>query len=168
MNSGSRICNKVYIQISKFSQVSIGLNFTLSSSGGYNPLGRNIRSSIKVESGAYLQIGDNVGISSTCIWAFKGIKIGNNVKIGADCILMDSDAHSLNHNFRNVGSMDRLNAKKEVIEIGDSVLLGTRCIVLKGVSIGDRSIVGSGSVVTRSIPSDEIWAGNPAKFLKKI
>ena len=63
---------------------------------------------------------------------------------------------------------DRSNAKRMGIVIEEDVLIGTRCIILKGVKIGKRSIVGSGSVVTMSIPSDEIWAGNPAVFIKKI
>lgn len=52
--------------------------------------------------------------------------------------------------------------------IEDNVFIGARCIILKGVTIGENSIVGAGSVVTKSIPANEIWAGNPAKFIRKI
>ena len=47
-------------------------------------------------------------------------------------------------------------------------MIGTRCIILKGVTIGARSIIGSGSIVTKSIPSDCIAAGNPCKVIKYI
>ena len=52
--------------------------------------------------------------------------------------------------------------------IEDDVLIGTRCIILKGVTIGARSVIGSGSVVTKSIPPDCIAAGNPCKVVKSI
>lgn len=51
--------------------------------------------------------------------------------------------------------------------INDNVFIGARCIILKGVTIGSKSIIGAGSVVTKNIPEGEIWAGNPAKFIKK-
>lgn len=53
------------------------------------------------------------------------------------------------------------------IEIGEHAFIGTNSIIAKGVKIGKRSIVGAGSVVTKDIPDDEIWAGNPARFIKK-
>jgi acetyltransferase-like isoleucine patch superfamily enzyme len=56
----------------------------------------------------------------------------------------------------------------EPIVIGDDVFIGANSIVLKGVNIGDRSIIGAGSVVSKNIPADEIWAGNPIKFIKRI
>ena len=52
--------------------------------------------------------------------------------------------------------------------IKDGAFIGAHSIILKGVIIGEKSIVGAGSVVTKSIPDGEIWAGNPAKFIRKI
>ena len=54
------------------------------------------------------------------------------------------------------------------IIVGDDVFVGANSIILKGVIIGARVIIGAGSVVTKNIPSDEIWAGNPAKFIRKV
>jgi len=56
---------------------------------------------------------------------------------------------------------------KEII-IDDDVLVGANTIILKGVHIGARSVIGAGSVVTKDIPEDSIVAGNPAKVIKKI
>lgn len=87
-------------------------NFGFSSGGGYNPLARNIKGAIEMESNSSLFIGDNVGISSSCLWVYDFLKIGNNVKIGGDCIIMDSDTHSINYIERRNGRTDRPNAKK--------------------------------------------------------
>ena len=87
---------------------------------------------------------------------------------------MDSDAHNLDYRVRSSNeqidkiSKDIATAKTAPIVIEDDVLIGTRCIVLKGVTIGARSIIGSGSVVTKSIPADCIAAGNPCKVIRFI
>lgn len=51
--------------------------------------------------------------------------------------------------------------------IGDHTFIGTGTIISKDVKIGSNVIVGAGSVVTKDIPDNEIWAGNPARFIKK-
>lgn len=165
--SNMLIFNKIYLKRDEDSDIRIGRNFGFSSGGGFNPLNRNIRGSIETEKGARIIIGDNVGISSSCLWAFDYICVGANTKIGADCIILDSDAHSLDHIQRANRSSDRQNAKKSGITIGENVLIGTRCIILKGVTIGDRSVIGSGSIVSKSIPADCIAAGNPARVIKQ-
>ena len=64
-------------------------------------------------------------------------------------------------------TMLKLGATVPIV-IEDDVLIGTRCIILKGVTIGARSIIGSGSVVVKSIPADCIAAGNPCKIIRYI
>ena len=162
-----RVCDSIYLKFGKNNQVVIGDNFTFSS-GNYNPLSRNIKGAIELENNAKLSIGNNVGISSSCIWVYASLLIGSNTKIVADCIILDSDAHSLDYMSRRDGKIDRPHAKKAGIKIGDDVLIGTRCIILKGVEIGDRTVIGSGSVVTKSIPADCIAAGNPCKIIKYV
>ncbi|MEI3417887.1 MAG: DapH/DapD/GlmU-related protein [Blautia sp.] len=54
------------------------------------------------------------------------------------------------------------------VVIKNGVFIGANSIILKGVTIGEKAIIGAGSVVTRSIPDGEIWAGNPARFIRKI
>lgn len=60
-----------------------------------------------------------------------------------------------------------LHTKTGPISIGDDVFIGANCIINKGITIGDRSIVAAGIVVVKSIPEDEICGGNPAKLIKK-
>lgn len=105
-------------------------------------------------------------MSSSCIWCINSITIGSHVDIGANCTIMDNDAHSLDYRIRRTPSVDF--AKSAPIVIEDDVLIGTNCIILKGVHIGARSIIGAGSVVTKDIPSDCIAAGNPCRVIRKI
>ena len=116
--------------------------------------------------GASLQIGNNSGMSNTSIICTNSISIGDNVKIGAGCLLMDSNFHSLDYETRRNSSLDGKNAVSSPIIIEDDVFIGTRCLILKGVTIGARSIIAGGSVVVHSIPSDCIAGGNPCVIIK--
>lgn len=162
-----RVCDSIYLKLRKNNRIRIGNNFSFTS-GDYNPLSRNIKGAIELEDNAKISIGNNVGISASCLRVYDFLTIGDNTKIGADCIILDSDAHSLDFMNRRNGKIDRPNAKKAGITIGNDVLIGTRSIILKGVKIGDRTVIGSGSVVTKSIPADCIAAGNPCKIIKYV
>ncbi|MCD7924948.1 MAG: hypothetical protein LUI85_09745 [Bacteroides sp.] len=81
----------------------------------------------------------------------------------------------MDYRIRNSGekdergrSIDELTAARAPIVIEDDVLIGARCIILKGVTIGARSVIGSGSIVTRSIPADCIAAGNQCKVIRTV
>lgn len=163
-----QVYNNVYVMSHSTSKIIVGDNFVFTSGECYNPLCRNIKGCIVAKPNAEIIIGNNVGVSSPCIWSHKKIAIGNNVKIGGDCILMDSDAHSLNYLDRRVSTIDKENKKDAPIIIEDDVLIGTRCIILKGVTIGARSVIGSGSIVTKSIPADSVAVGNPCRVIKTL
>ena len=158
----------ISFSIKKNANVSIGDDFCFLSGRTLNPLSRNIRGCICVNQGGTLKIGHHVSLSSACIWVHESIKIGNHVKIGANVILMDSDAHSLNYLDRRDNSLDMCNKRNSPIIIGDDVLIGVNSIVLKGVTIGSRSVIGAGSVVTKPIPEDCVACGNPAKVIKYL
>lgn len=125
-------------------------------------------SKIVVRPNAELHIGDYCGISNVLLHCYDHIKIGNYVNIGAGTIIFDTNFHSTNWKDRENRRTEVRKAKTAPINIGDFVFIGARCIICKGVNIGDKSIVAAGSVVTRDIPAGEIWGGNPAKFIKKI
>lgn len=170
-----RIFNHIYIKKDKQSSIQIGDNLIFSSGDALNPLCRNIRGCIYAYGGSKIEIGNNVGLSSTCIWAKNHIIIKDYVNIGGDCILLDTDAHNLDYRIRMAMEIDEKgkgidseSAKSAPIVIEENVLIGTRCIILKGVTIGARSIIGSGSIVTKSIPADCIAAGNPARPIRFI
>jgi len=160
------IINRAKFIVERNSELKIGDNFQLQSGDYYNPLSRNIRGCIAVYPGAKVLIGNNVGMSSPSILAHKLIVIDDNVKIGAGTTLLDSDAHSINYLDRRPGGNDTKNKVCKPVVIEKDVLVGMNCIVLKGVRIGARSIIGAGSVVTKNIPPDSIAAGNPCKVIR--
>lgn len=129
-----------------------------------NPIGSNLQGAIYVESGASLTIGNNVGMSSTRMWINDSIKIGDKVKIGGCVLMTDTDAHPMDFMVRRSSNN---GTKSAPIVIEDDVWIGAHCVILKGVTIGARSIIGAGSVVTKSIPADCVAAGNPCKVIKK-
>lgn len=156
------------LDIADTADVVIGDDCFINSGSNINPLAPNRRASLVAEDNAKINIGNHCGFSSGLIWARKSIEIGNYVNIGADSIIIDSDQHSLDYEKRHSLKEDQAGRKDVSVVIEDDVLIGTRCIILKGVRIGARSIIGAGSVVTSDIPSDCIAAGNPAKVIKYI
>lgn len=155
------------IRIDRKSKVAIGDNFHISGSALTNPL-NNRRTCLAVADNAVLKIGNDVGMSTPTIYIQESLIIGNNVNIGGGCVILDSDCHSLDYMDRRNGVVDQCNKKSKGIVIEDDVLIGAYSIVLKGVHIGARSVIGAGSVVTKDIPADCIAAGNPCKVIRKI
>ena len=129
-------------------------------------VGINKQTSIYVQDNAKMKIGDNSGFSGTSIFCACNISIGRYCNIGGNTFIWDTDFHPLDYIKRR--NNDESSIISKPIFIGDDVFIGANCIVLKGVNIGNRSIIGAGSVVTGIIPPDEVWAGNPAKFIKKL
>lgn len=145
--------------------VTIGKNVSFNSSLLSNMAGLYKPCTLAVEKGARLEIGDHSGMSGVSIYCAGSIRIGRYVNIGANVSVWDTDFHPLNYMDRRVHAVEKI--KTSPVVIGDDAFIGAHSMILKGVTIGERAIVGAGSVVTRDIPSDEIWAGNPARFLKK-
>lgn len=164
---GMRIRGRIGLQCQKGARIVIGNGFICSSGNMSNPIGRNVRSFIRVHSGAELVIGNNVGISSTCIWCKERIVIEDNVKVGALCVIMDTDCHSLDPLCRMDSATDSENALHAPIRICRNAFIGASSIICKGVTIGENAIIGAGSVVTRDIPRNQIWAGNPIRFVRE-
>lgn len=146
-------------------RITIGDNFYLSSGNGVNPIASNLQADVYVEPGATLTIGNNVGMSSTRLWIHESARIGNNVKIGGCVLITDTDAHPMDYMARRSSNE---GTKSAPVVIEDDVWIGAHCIILKGVTIGARSVIGAGSVVTKSIPADCVAAGNPCKVIKSL
>ena len=155
-----------YVHISLGAKCIIGKDLLMNNSADYSDSGTNGKCRIEVRDNAILAIGDNVGMSDVTISCHQKITIGNNVLLGVGSHIRDTDNHSLNPMDWNTPK-DWLNKKTAEIIIEDNVFIGAYSFILKGVAIGQNSVIGAGSVVTRSVPEGEIWAGNPAKFIRK-
>lgn len=141
------------------SVISLGANCVFNSSSYQNHLALKHSCIISTYSNnASIQIGNGVGMSAVSINCWSSIKIGDNTRIGANCIIMDSDFHLDDY---------RINGPSP-ITIGKNVWLGANVTVMKGVSIGENTIIGINSVVTKDIPANCIAAGSPCRVVKMI
>ncbi|MBU2947833.1 acyltransferase [Zobellia uliginosa] len=154
------------VNVSLGGRLIVGENFRMNNRESSNPIGRFKACSLVVEKKAELVIGKNVGISSTAIVCYKSIKIGDNVNIGGNVVIYDTDFHSLDANDRLSPEIDRKNTVNKGVSIGDNVFIGGHSTILKGVSIGDNAIIGACSLVVKDIPANEVWGGNPAIMIK--
>ena len=113
-------------------------------------------------------IGSNVGMSSTAIVCQNKIVIGNNVNLGGGTVIYDTDFHSLDPVHRGDSKQDGANISTAPVIINNDVFIGGHTTILKGVNIGEGTVIGACSVVTRDVPAYEIWAGNPAKKIRNL
>jgi len=110
-----------------------------------------------------LSVGNNTVIGyGTVISVAKEIEIGDNCMIGPHCIIMDNDDHPISPQKR----LDHIPVVPEdvkQIKIGNNVWIGAYCAILKGVTIGENSIIATHSVVTRDVLPNCVYAGYPAR-----
>ena len=113
------------------------------------------------EFGKNTKIGKNVFINSCCRFQDNGgIEIGDKTMIGPNVTIV-----TVNH---EINPETRINAIPKPVKIGRNVWIGADCTILPGVTIGENSVIGAGSVVTKDVPANVIVAGNPAKLIKEI
>lgn len=111
----------------------------------------------------HLVIGNHASIGRGTVLAIKGKSvIGDYTMIGPNCQINDQD-----HSFSKDDLIMNQRAKIAPVIIGKDCWFGSGVRVLKGVVIGDGAIIGAGSVVASNVPSYEIWAGVPARFIKQ-
>lgn len=128
--------------------------------GGRSQLRKNVRISAGFD--GMIRIGRNVLIDDgTYIMAQDHITIGDGSQIAAFTFITD-----FNHSFKkkNIPISEQGYETKPVV-IGKDVWIGTHCVILNGVTIGDGAVIGAGSVVTKNIPAYAVAVGNPAKVI---
>ncbi len=146
--------------------IRIGNNVTIVSSDMINPIAGSGKTHFVTSNHGRIVIGNGCKISNCSITARDLVHIGERCTIGSNCMIADNDFHSLHPELRQ--NDDWNNTIIKPVLIGNDVFIGARAIILKGVSIGDYAVIGAGAVVTKSVPRGEIWAGNPAHFIRKI
>lgn len=137
----------------------------INSSFRSNPIGTGFFTSIVIGPSGKVIIGNRTGISNSSLYCLESITIGNNVLIGSGCKIYDTDFHSLDPVARN--SVNDIGNTAPVI-IKDGAFIGAGATILKGVTIGENSVIGASSVVARTVPDNQIWAGNPAKLVRAL
>lgn len=165
---GIKLLGKVstngFMNILNMNKISIGNN-TRFISGYGNYVGGECKTSLQTGEKGEIIIGNNVGISNAILVSQVCIKIDDYVFIGGGTKIYDNDFHSVILN-------ERLNNPTYIpsapVHIKEGAFIGGHSIILKGVTIGKNAVVGAGSVVTKSIPDNEIWAGAPAKKIKNL
>lgn len=118
------------------------------------------RTILSVHANATLRIGSRSRINGAHIVVKSFMSIGKNVRIAPYTLLMDSDFHDI-HEHSSEG-------QSAPITIHDNVWIASRAIILKGVTIGEGSVVAAGSVVTKNVPPYTMVAGTPAKVVKEL
>ena len=125
-------------------------------------------------SDAAISIGSRTYIGRSHIVAGSKISIGDDVVISWGVNIVDHDSHSMQFRLRRNDVQDLLAGTKSwsdikvaPVIIEDGVWIGFNASVLKGVTVGERSIIAAGSVVTKDVPPATVVAGNPAKVLVK-
>ena len=155
-------------------ELTIGNHCSIKSSFLSNLVGLYSRSIIVTRApGAYIRIGNNVGISGATIYARKGIEIGDNTAIGGNAKILDNDFHPIELETRNRLMSDPCGGDSDLVPsrpiiIGKNCFIGCNSIILKGTILGDGCVVGAGAVVSGKFEDNCVIAGNPAKVIKKL
>lgn len=111
-----------------------------------------------------IEFGENININNAfSIISEKRVVIKNDVLIGFNCVITDSNFHDLNPKNRKLTDPNPL----EVV-IEENVFIGNNVTVLKGVTVGKNTVIAAGAVVTKSFPENVVIAGVPAKVIEQI
>ena len=156
-----RVSGPVHLVVHPEGSMRIGDGVSINSGSNRNAVGGGGRCIIDVGRGAHLEIGANTGMSNCEIICREHVVIGDYCLLGGGVRLYDSDFHSIDSAMRRLRPDPGIRSAK--VEIGNDVFVGAHATVLKGIRVGDRSVIGAGAVVAKSVPDDEVWAGNPAK-----
>jgi acetyltransferase-like isoleucine patch superfamily enzyme len=147
---------EVWIQ-KRFGEIHLGSFVELGTGVGLGVVGREPGDQ------AILRIGSHTRIQTrTHINCEVAISIGDHCAISWDVEILDTDIHTI------IADDGRPLPNRAPVIIEDRVWIGTRAIILKGVTVGHDSIVAAGSVVTQSIPPNSLCAGNPARVIRQV
>lgn len=150
------------------SRIEIGAGVWLISQSTSTALGVNHPCIIRtMAENAEIVIKNNAGMSGATICCASRIEIGERVMLGANVTITDTDFHSIDWEKRWTAN-DIEHANKAPVIIEDDVFVGMNSSILKNVRIGEKSVIGAHSVVTKNIPPYSIAVGNPARIIGNV
>lgn len=148
-------------------EIVLGPGVRLNSSPRANPLGCFQACTLRaLLPGARLVLGRGVGASATVFCAARSIEIGEGSIFGAGAMVIDNDFHIPDGAWGWSDKVESAAQTARAVKIGRGVFVGARAIVLKGVTIGDRAIIGAGAVVSCNVPPGHLAVGNPARIIE--
>jgi acetyltransferase-like isoleucine patch superfamily enzyme len=151
------------LNLGRGSRIVLGDQVTLCNTGMANPLAEYGRCRLAtLAPGAEIHLHNRVGMSSCLVCAATKVVIGEGTIIGGGAMILDTDFHPRGPDGN---WLTDAKAVSKPVHIGNKCFIGTRAIILKGVTIGDGAVVGAGSVVTKDVPAGVTVAGNPAKAI---
>ena len=147
------------ISVAPDSTLVLGDKVRVNSALRSNPLGCFQPSVLRtLVPGARLILATGVGLSGAVICAGLSIEVGEGTQIGGGAVIIDNDFHE----YVGPGWRTEMRLGARPVKIGREVFIGTRAIILKGVQVGDRAVIGAGAVVSKDVAADHIAVGNPA------
>ena len=148
-----------YVTKNSNSIIKIGKGCRFMSKSWGNLIGLNHRCILSTaDKNAKLIIGDNCSFSGVSIRCYKEIVFGHSVRCGANVLIMDGDGHP----------DDPRAGKSKPIHIGNNVWIGTDVRIMKGVTIGENTLIGAGSIVTKDIPANVVAVGAPCRVIRNL
>ena len=163
---GLRVRGPLHIHCHRTGAIRIGADCRIQSGFAGNPVGSGSRMAIWVGPGGCLALGDRVGLSNSTIVCMSAVSIEDDAFVGGGSGIYDTDFHSLHAGER--GRLGNPGARTAPVSVGRRAFVGGHSILLKGVAIGEEAVIGAGSVVRSHVPAREVWAGNPAVFLREL
>ncbi len=165
LESGVKFYGMPIVSMVPGSKIKIASGVVICSDSRFTALGVNHPAVIRaLNAGSVIEIGQNTGISGGVICSAESVAIGSNCLIGANCTISDTDFHPIKPLGRRYNNNPE-DIRSASVRIDDNVFLGTGTVVLKGVHVGDDSVIGAASVVVKSVPDGQVWAGAPARFI---
>ena len=133
---------------------------------GGNPVGGFARMALWVGPGGRLQIGNRVGMSSSTIVCMRSVLIEDEALLGGGSQVFDTDFHSMDADERALSPHPQVRTAPVIVR--RRAFVGGHSILLKGSMVGEGAILGAGSVLRSVVPDGQVWAGNPARFLRRL
>jgi acetyltransferase-like isoleucine patch superfamily enzyme len=161
-----RVRGPLRLHCHRSASIRIGHDCRIQSGFPGNPVGGCGRMGLWVGPGGRLTLGDRVGLSNSTIVCMNAVAIENGALVGGGCRIYDTNFHALDPDDRDLPG--NIGVRTAPVTVGQRAFVGGHSLILKGVRIGAESVVGAGSVVRTDVPDGEIWAGNPARFLRAL
>ncbi|MDA9774802.1 acyltransferase [Algibacter sp.] len=147
-------------------KIRIGKKVIINSSRYGNPVGNLEKTTFFCSPKGNIKIGNHVAMSRVLMFSQNSISIEDYVMIGGGVQIWDTDFHPINFEDRIINDISKIRTNPVLLKKG--AFVGANSIILKGVTIGENSVIAAGSVVSKNIPCNEIWGGNPARLIKKM